>query len=452
VESPRAFLGTDRRVPLRELALGGFALALLAAFAVEGPFGVLGYAAVGLTLGVATVFAPPALRIWAAPLLAASSLVGPLGRGYYVFEPIAWMLAAVAFAQTVALGRREAWDVRMPGLFAGLFLAIPLIAVPTHVVSIVSFIGNYKLYIVWVLLFLALRRIVPREHSQVLLWAFPIVGLIAGVQLLQKTAGLGALLFARLGFRNFYTRLAWGQSDYISAVLEFCLCMTIVLWFLDRRPGARALLAVSAVVMAQCFLLLFSRAGAVGLAVFALVMALGLGGRRGVLALASAAILVVGGMLTPGGQVFLHRFTDPTEYASWYYRIVIWEAAWHRFLTHPWTGIGLNQGRYQHDEQRAEPASNLFLEKMGEEGVLGGLLLAALLFAVFRLAARVDPSGEVDPSRRRVVQMAVIGSVAQVVTHASVEPTITGPQIAILFTLLLVWLCLNDPRGRTASV
>src|SRR5207344_3130860 len=107
--------------------------------------------------------------------------LGPLGPGIFVFDPLAVLLAALALAGTAMAGDRAGWDIRTPGLLAIGFLGAPLLALLAGVPSIVSFLGAYKLLLVAVLLFFAMRRLVPREQSAALLWVFPLVGTIGSL-------------------------------------------------------------------------------------------------------------------------------------------------------------------------------------------------------------------------------------------------------------------------------
>lgn len=419
-------------------------LALLAVFALDGPTGPLALASLGLALGIAFLYLPVPARPYAFPFLGILILFGQFAPGYAVFDPVPVVLAAAAAIDLVLARRRQDWEFRLRGWLCVGLLVIPLLAVPTVVVSLTSFIGGYKVQVLWVLLFFALRRLVPPARSQALLWIFPLIGTLGAIQLLQKTSGLGALLFARMTHRNFYTRLPWGQSDFLAATLEFCLCMTIVLILLERRTAVRIGLAVGCVVMLQALLLLFSRAGAVGLVVFALIIAIGLGGRRGLVAAGGALGVGLAALATPGGQTLLGRFTDPGEYLSWYYRLVIWENSWNRFLAHPFTGIGMNQGRYVHDFQGGDPANNLILDPLMEQGIFAAIVVILIFVGVFRMAARVRPPGsDVNP---RTVRVVLIAALSQLVVHGMGEPTVHGPAIAYPLVFLIVWLGHNDSR------
>ena len=176
------------------------------------------------------------------------------------------------------------------------------------------------------------------------------------------------------------------------------------------------------------------------------MLAVGLGGRRGWVVLAVAVGIMSLGLLTPGGQTTAARFTDPHEQGSVDFRFVIWGLGIIRFLDHPWTGIGFNQGQFQHDLLREYPTNNFLLEALTEQGVAGGVMIVLIIVAAYRLCLRAVPYGH--ESSPRPIRVALVATLSQMLVHASVEPTMNGLPMAVLFVYLLAWLALQDPRGR----
>ena len=423
------------------------ALLALAAFAFEGPGNPAGIAALVGAVGVLLVLLPWDTGLAVIPLAGLALPVSQPLPAVHLFDLPSMAFIALGLGATFAAQRREAWDVRGPGLFAFAMLAVPLVAFP-FVVSKISFLAAYKGYVLLAGMFLALRRLVPRSKASVLLWVFPVAGTFAALQLLLRTRGLGALLFSRLQFRNFYAGLGWGQSDYISAVVEFCLCGTVLLFMLERRVVWRAVLAVAAFVMVQAFLILFSRAGAISLMLFGAILAFGWKRERALLAMGAGVLLALAGAATPGGQVLVHRFTDPGEYNSWYFRLLTWETGIGRFLAHAVTGYGLNQGRFLADVIGADSSNSSILDFLGEMGVLGGVLFIAIVVAAFRMAGRAEWDGA---PLARPIRAALIGMLAAVVLHSLVEPTLTGNVMQVLFVYLLAFITLLDPQGNETA-
>lgn len=424
-----------------------FGLLLILLFAQEGPLGLTGVVAIAaVVIGVA-LEVPSRFRIGLVPLGILTVLLGQLSPALNYSDP--WTAVMIALALLLSLLRedRRTWELHRPSLIAALFLLAPMPAVVTTVASFESWAAPYKNLVLAVGLFFALRRLVPRPRADVLLWVFPLMGTVGALQILAKTQGLGALLFARLEMRNFYTRLPWGHSNFISAVLELCLCGTLLLAVIERNPAKRLLLLGASILMLQGILSSFSRAGVVSLLAYALVLAIGLGGRRAIGATVAAGAIFAGSLLTPGGQVLVQRFADPFEYGSWAVRIQLWENSLARFLANPWTGIGLNQGRYQGDFQGGDAAHNMLLDVAMEQGVLGAVALVLVFAAAFRLVVRLRPRA--GATNARTIRVLALALLVQVIVHAFVEPILLGVPILLGLVYLLAWLCLQDEPART---
>jgi len=431
----------------RRLLWAIFALAVLTAFAIAGPSGRVGVFALATGVGALTLLLPWGTWLVLVPLCGLALPVPQPIPGMQLFDICAVALILAGLVVTLAAPNHSKWELHGPGWFALAVLVVPLLAVPFYVISPRSFFGLYKAYALLALLFLALRRLVPPSRSHLLLWVFPLVGLDTALQLLWKTRGLGALLFSRLSFRNFYSGLGWGQSDYISAILEFCICGTVLLALVHRRTVLRLALLGIILVMVQGFLILFSRAGAISLVVFAGLLLLAWRWERAILFGVVGGALGLVALATPGGQVLLHRFSSPEEYGSWYFRLITWEAGFKRFLDHPWTGIGLNQGRFYSDVIAEESANSSIIDVLGDQGILGGILFVLIVYAALRLCLRARPSGMKSP---RLLRLASAGTVGAVVIHSLVEPTLTGHVMSVLFVYFLAWLTLQDSHDVTA--
>ena len=445
---PQRALLVDARFSRFLLGFGG--LALILGFAALGPASPAAFAILGIPLlGVLLLLLKLKLE-WTIPVSALLLLTPQFRPGLYVFDAAVIFLSMAAIWRTVSSPHREAWDIRGPGWIALLFLLAPVAALPMHVTSYWSYLGSYKVLLAFVLVFHSVRRLLNPQNCDWLLWTFPIVGTAAAIQLLVKTQGIGGRLFMQLDFRTFYTFLGWGRSNYIAALLALCLLGTLLLGVIDRRNWVRLALAGASLLMLQAFVLLFSRAATVSLAIGILIVVVGLSGRRAFLAALGSGVLGLLFLSTRGGQVILERFADPREYLSWYDRFRLWEGAWSRFLANPWTGIGLNQGRYQLDKMAGADAHNFALTMLMEQGLLGAVALGAWGYGMLKIWRRFRPRNpQLDA---RTVRVAVLAAVVAPLVNASAEPTITGYVVGILYVLLLSWLVLQDsPRPGSVS-
>jgi len=422
----------------------------LVGFGVAGPWQPIGLLFLGLPLaGAMVLLLRPGLAL-ILPLSGLLLIVPQIAPGFQLFDLATPLFILGTIVATVRASRHEAWDLRIPGAIALSAAVIPLLAV-TNVVSFYSFLGYYKQILVQVAVFVGIRRLVSPRDSTMLLWIYPITGSFAAIELLQKTRGFGAKVYADLSGRNYFTSLGWGESNYVAALLVFCLCGSLLLAIVTRRTLVRVLLGVAGLLMMAAFLVLLSRAATIALGITVLILLLAWGGRRVIGAAMLTAVFVVALITTPGGQVILGRFVDPKEYASWYTRTLVWQYAWQRFLAHPWTGIGLNQGRYQADLLGPDEAHDVMLDFLMHEGILGGILVAVVIVSVYRLCLRARPVGWVGPTRP--LRVALIAVTSAVFVNASVEPTLTGYAVGVLFVWFAAWLTLQDETasGRMPS-
>lgn len=437
----------DATVRLMLTVLG---LAILAGFALGGAGGLPGLVSLGMLGAWIAVLLPrpSAYVFW--PALGLTLLLPQIAPAIYVFDGVFLLVGLAALVWTLNRSDERVWEIHRAGWFAIATIVIPLLAIPTAVVSMKSFIAQYKNFLGYVVMFLSLRRLVRREDSHSLLWFAPIVGTIASLQLLHKTAGVSAVNMLRIELRNFHTALGWGQSNYVAAVLVLCLGISALLMVVDRRPAVRMVLVGACLIMMRSFIFLYSRTATIAMLVFLLVVILARGGRAALLAVGAGALVVLSFILTPYGAVLLRRFTDPTEYASTQVRLLIWQTAWLRFTDNPWTGIGLNQGRAQRDLMDAGHAHNTLLDYLSEQGVFGGSLYVVLLLALLVLCTRVTPIGA--PASAKTARILCVATLAAVFVSSLAEPMWHGYVHAMVFVYFAAWMTMQtggSGAGRT---
>ncbi|MEP7027622.1 MAG: O-antigen ligase family protein [Candidatus Eisenbacteria bacterium] len=426
------------------LALCGFAL--IAFFAWSGVTSkglVMALAAGALFLVRFAPRIPGHMLLVFVPLL----LLTPNFAGWRYFDALVPVIVIAAWAATLRVGDRRAFELHGPGLVALAILVAPLPGL-VRAESPASFLGSYKELLVYAMVFLSLRRLVTRRTSILLLWALPVLGLAIALELFAKTHGVGGLL-ARSGFRTFYTDLVWGSSNLIASVLLISLCGTALIATLDSRPWVRLLLLASGAVSLEAFLILSSRSAAVALVVFLLVLVFGLGGRFRLAASGTIIAVVAAGLSLSSGRLLVSRFADPAEYASWAERQHLWAGAWSRFLEHPWIGIGLNQGRLQGDLMASARAHNWLLDTLMEQGMIGGIVLLIAVAALSRLCWRVEVTG--DPGSDHRVRVVCYAFVAAVILQSMVEPTLLSYIVTLPFLWFIAWLTMHDRTVTRAT-
>jgi O-antigen ligase len=436
---------SPRLIP--RLLLIGFGVALVTLFAVfnwSSPFGLFAIACVPLLLGI--LFGRD-LWHWALPISCFALLV-PTASGFRTYDAIASVVVVAGVLAILLRRNRRDWKLTLGDVLAVATLVVPLLGLAA-VVSPLSFAGVFKDFLVFAGLYLVLTRVVPAERRDVLLWSFPVLGSAIGLQLMNRVAGVGSLLLQRTWFRNFYTDLGWGQSNYIAAVLLVCIFGTLLLMARNRSWLAFVVSALAILIMLQSFSVTLSRGATASLAIGFLVTILLWGWRLRlaglVLAFFGAGALTV----TQSGQVLLSRFVDPLEYASWLTRLQYWELAWNRFLQRPWTGIGLNQGRYMGDRLGSENPHNIVLTYLMEQGLLGGLLIVTIIVTIWVACWRLRSSSR--GGAERATRAISLGLVTATFLHAMVEPTIPSYIITVPFVFFLVWLSLPRASERAAA-
>ena len=423
-------------------------LGLVALFALNGPYpaaiflGVPVLLLVGLALGLR-------LPLWPFFAFLPLLLLGSPPAIIRVFDVVPLGLATLAFVQALLDPRREVWDIRAPGLLALAFLLVPMLALP-EVVGLAKWLGVMKILTMACLLFFALRRVVPWERSVVLLAAFPMMGSLVAFQLLSRVSLIGGLLTARPQFRAFYTSVGWGSSNYLGAIFVLCIGGSVVLWLVHRSALIRALVGAAILLQLQALFAVQSRGASLALLIFVAFLVLGGGRMFGLVIATLSAVTLFVGLGTSAGQMLLQRFIDPREGASWLARMELWRFSWERFLRHPWTGIGLNQGQYVGDAAGDGAAHNLLLQALMEQGIAGGIVVVVFIVAVYRLAGRAQPWGSSVMTTTRV-RRALTGLTTAVFVNSMVEPTLNGFEMLMLFAWFLGWLALQDPAGRASG-
>ena len=429
------------------LLLIGFGVALVTLFAVfnwSSPFGLFAIACVPLLLGV--LFGRD-LWHWTIPISCFALLV-PTASGFRTYDAIASVVVIGGVLAILLRKNRRDWNFTLGDALAVATLIVPLAGLAA-VVSPLSFAGVFKDFLVFAFLYLVLTRVVPAERRDVLLWSFPVLGSAIGIQLMDRIAGVGSLLLQRTWFRNFYTDLGWGQSNYIAAVLLVCIFGTLLLMARSRSWVAFVASAFALLIMLQSFSVTLSRGGTASLAIGFLVTIFLWGWRLRLAGLVSAFFAAFALAVTQSGQVLLGRFLDPLEYASWLTRLQYWELAWNRFLQRPWTGIGLNQGRYMGDRLGSEGPHNIVLTYLMEQGVLGGALILTIIVTIWITCWRLTSAERGGASR--ATRAISLGLVTATFLHAMVEPTIPSYIITVPFVFFLVWLSLPRVSERATA-
>ncbi|MCX6018620.1 MAG: O-antigen ligase family protein [Chloroflexi bacterium] len=217
---------------------------------------------------------------------------------------------------------------------------------------------------------------------------------------------------------------------YLARALPFALVgLTHV-----RSGRLRQMAMAAAVVVIGAALLLTQSRGALLLGVPAMSVALLVmaGGRSRAAGIALAAIAALGmGALVSGAAAPLVAGTrlanafDLTN-GTGFFRLNVWQSAWHMFLDHPWLGVGPDNFLYAYRGFYILPAAwqepnlshphNFVLDWLTRFGVFGGVTAAALLggFAQ-QIRRRLREPG------LRLLALGCVGLLAEVLVHGLVD-------------------------------
>jgi O-antigen ligase len=142
-------------------------------------------------------------------------------------------------------------------------------------------------------------------------------------------------------------------------------------------------------------------------------------------------LVLAGAMFTPLGHGLMLRFTDARSLESVFARVLIWQAAWQRGVSHLPFGVGVAQGLVTHDSLLATDPHNYLLTLFSEMGI-PGLLLWLWLFAALWSAGR---GLRAHPGSHEV-GTALLATLAIAFFNMQFEPTLAGG----LYHLLFWWL------------
>jgi putative inorganic carbon (HCO3(-)) transporter len=131
----------------------------------------------------------------------------------------------------------------------------------------------------------------------------------------------------------------------------------------------------------------------------------------------------------------LHDIDDETQTS----RLALWQAAAQMFIEHPVLGVGYGNYKVVYSSlvsyQGNLDAHNLYLQLLAETGVIGFVSFCAFVGAFLFSALRSMREGD---DLKRIVAFGVVGAIAAIVIHGTVDFLLNaGPQFGMLFWLLL---------------
>ena len=436
--TPAALIG------LAAVAGVGYALATYAVNPQALPFASVGIVLLALALwriefGIAAIL-----------VVAALGAEEPLSSGSGIFATAAaaltsaktWViLVAVIELGRALVGRRSlAWP---PIGYA----AIVMLAAAALGVAIApsqsAAAGDFFVLAGSVAVFLLIALLIDDwKQLRVVLATIVLVGLAISLHALwqYQTGHLSRVGFiSESGAVEYRVASTFSHPNHLAGFLVIMVPVGIALYRLSRGHGTRIACAALVALATLATVITYSR-GAL-LASIALAVVYTRTRRAWPIAAVACALVVLLAPATLRDRVAGIGDTSSPEIAS---RLDLWEAAGEIFEEHPVAGVGLDgfSGAYVDLERSARfhlsvygrpvNAHNMYLNTLAEQGLVGVVALAVLLFALFRLAFLLGRSAT---ERGHVIGRMLLAVAVVLVVHNFFDVTFLEDQT----TSVLAW-------------
>lgn len=270
----------------------------------------------------------------------------------------------------------------------------------------------------------------------------------------------------------------FGQPNRLGGYLIAAIPLAITLSFVVQDRIVRGALLASALTLALCLVLTYSRGAWIALAVSAVALAAAfvrwpeLSPRPLLIGAALAALLVPALLLLPsivsrvtsqpGREAAWNLPFDPEREGSGAMRGAVWQGALAAASAKPLLGWGIGAFREAFDRSKgatmkrleaeggrtADQAHGYYLAALVERGAPG--VLTFVLFAVFGLAAGAAIVGSGAPAEARLIAAGLVASVTALLAHAVLEDNLVLAPHALLLHANIGLLAAAAPGPRAA--
>lgn len=392
-----------------------------------------------------------ALALVAIPLAPIHIALGP---GSFSLAEIGLLVAVAAHVGAGLLrpptGARLTWRERLRRWSAldGLVLALVLLGLGTSLVAEYRRVAlrEWRVVVLESALLYGLLR-ARRDPPQSLLawldllWAASVGVALYALMLYPRPEGV----IAAEGVRR--ARAFYGSPNNLALYLDRLLPVGLALAAWGRTGWRRWLYGLGSVPVAAAIFLSFSRGALLlGVPVSLLTLAWLSGSKR--VRWAAMALLVVGLLaLVPLART--ERFAsllNPSQ-GTTFLRLSLWQAAWDMLRDHPWLGVGLDNFLYYYGDYIRPGAEvdrwlshphNWLLDFWLRLGLGGVILFLGLVAAFARRAWRIQRAR--PPGDLRAATLGLMGGVAALVAHGSIDQAYFVPELALWFMFALAWV------------
>ncbi len=205
-----------------------------------------------------------------------------------------------------------------------------------------------------------------------------------------------------------------GDPNYLAAAIVAAMALAAGLIAATRSRPLRGGLAVTMIFLGVSLAATGSRGGMIAAVISAAAaLAVSRGSRARLGAVIAVAVAVAGIWIAAAAPETLDRIREADTSGTG--RVDLWDVAWRMSEDHPWLGVGTNNFRAESPNYVRQPGSpndiylitenphvvhNIYLQQLTETGIIGLVLLLALLTAVLRTTwraiARLETQGVRD--------------------------------------------------------
>jgi len=348
------------------------------------PLGLLVAATLAAIMGLAVLRESPLLLYWLVP----ASMAVDFRTAVQAYDVLVVLLAvstllSLRYAARSLVLRLQPLEWRYVLFIGFLFTAF------FHPVDSRRFLYAIKLFTIALLAFETARFAVQRTGRLALAWGPALFCGITAVQIAIRFQTSGIPAFKSVVLRTYITDLSWGTSNFVAAVLA--LCVPVIMFVVRQSTAGSWARWAALAAMGATFgslLMTSSRGGFVLIAGYYLLQVKRLRQLNPVVLIAVLAG-VAALAFSPFGVGLMGRFSSEQGANSIFYRVLAWQSAFDRGVTHLPFGVGAGQGFVQMDRLNTEDPHNYLLTLFSEVGPIGLLGWLWLIFSLWQAAGRL---------------------------------------------------------------
>lgn len=228
-------------------------------------------------------------------------------------------------------------------------------------------------------------------------------------------------------------RLGWGRSNYLASLLILIIPMAYAMLFSKSTQWTKKTgYWFGFLAMMIALILTGSRGGFLAILIPMIILSRKFLKNSRILIYSS--VVFVPFVVFYFREAFLYVFSglmNIDKQVTVLTRLINWIGSWKAFIHHPLTGVGYgNLGYYiKNVFETNTSAHNIILSLLGETGIIGFMLFAALLWRLMKIQRK---NLELPDEEDALMAWGIYAGTVGVLCHSLVEPSIWGYQMQIL--------------------